>query len=647
MTDLRRILILEDVPTDAEIARREIVRAGVDATFETREDEPGFLAALENFRPDLVVSDYKLPTFDGMTALRLTLEHAPGVPFIIVTGSMNEETAVDCMKAGAADYVLKEHIGRLGPAVVSALERRRLLEEKTRTEQQLRQLVRAVEQSPVSVLVTDVEGTIEYVNPTLCRVTGYSREELLGSNPRILKSGQTPPETYTELWRAIAAGGIWRGELLNRRKDGSTFWESVSISALRSPAGTITHYVGVKEDVNARKEAERELRETQAQLLQSQKMEAIGRLAGGVAHDFNNLLNVIYGYGEMLHESLRGDDAGLQKLEQILRAAERAAGLTRQLLAFGRKQVMEPRVLDLGALVAETEKMLRRLVSEDIEISYVRPSSEARVSADPGQIEQVLLNLVVNARDAMPDGGRLTVEVASAVLDEAYCRQHPPARPGPYVLLAVTDTGHGMDAATQARIFEPFYTTKELGKGTGLGLATVYGIVKQHGGVIWVYSEVGTGTVFKIYLPTADAALDEATESEPAPALSGEGTVLLVEDDDDVRVLAHSILASGGYDVLAARSGDEALLAAERHAGAVDVLLTDVVMPGMNGRELSERLHMLRPGVSVVFMSGYTHDAIARRGMLEPGPRYLQKPFTSEALLRIVRDATGRGTGRA
>ncbi len=392
-----------------------------------------------------------------------------------------------------------------------------------------------------------------------------------------------------------------------------------------------------------------ELQQTQAQLTQAQKMEAIGRLAGGVAHDFNNLLTVISGRSHLTLQHLAADHPLRKNVELILTTAERAAALTRQLLAFSRKQILEPKVLDLNAVVTGLTPMLRRLIGEDIELVAVPAPDLRPVKADPSQLEQVLLNLAVNARDAMPQGGQLTIETANTALDEAYTRSHPGATPGDFVMLAVSDTGHGMDAATQARIFDPFFTTKEPGKGTGLGLATVYGIVKQSSGRVWVYSEPGQGATFKIYLPRVEEVVDRPAPQVPAQAPArGSETLLLVEDDDEVRALARETLEAGGYVVIPAASAAEALRLAGDGSRPIDLLVTDVVLPQLlSGRGLAERLTADQVVHRVLYMSGYTDDAILRHGVLEEGAAFLQKPFTPDALLRKVREVLDQPASRA
>ncbi len=485
-----------------------------------------------------------------------------------------------------------------------------------------------------------------YVSPSVERLRGFSLEEI---GQQSMEQALTP-ESYRRVAEllparlaAFAAGDeaarIQTHEVEQPCKDGSVIPTEVVTTLITDAAGQVTHLQGVTRDLSERRRAAAERAALEAQLLESQKLESIGRLAGGVAHDFNNLLSVILGTAALIADDLREADPLREDIEEIQRAAERAATLTRQLLAFSRKQILQPEALRVNDVVAQTESMLRRLLGEDIVLETRLAEGLGSALADRGQLEQVIMNLAVNARDAMPGGGRLTLETAEVELDDAYAAQHVAAQPGRYIALAVSDTGCGMDAETKAHIFEPFFTTKARGKGTGLGLSTVYGIVKQSGGYVWVYSEPGTGTTFKIYLPRVEAPASEPRRRSAQAVASGSETLLLVEDEDAVRRLAERILLGAGYRVLTATNGGDALLLCETHVGPIDLLLTDVVMPLMSGRSLAERLASLRPRLKVLYMSGYTDDAIAHHGVLAPGTRFLSKPFTAVELAGKVREA--------
>ena len=521
--------------------------------------------------------------------------------------------------------------------MASSLEQRE--SERKQAEEQLSKLFQAVEQSPVTIIITDTNGNIEYVNPKFSQLTGYTFEEVMGKNPRILKSGETPPEEYKLLWETITSGREWRGEFHNKKKNDELYWESASISPIRNSEGIITHFLGVKEDITERKRVEKEMVALQEQLRQSQKMEAIGQLAGGIAHDFNNLLTVISGNCQLSLLELKERDPLRGNIEEIKKASEKAADLTRQLLAFSRRQIMEMKVLDLNELLKNLDKMLRRVIGEDIELVTLLAEDLGRVKADPGQAEQVIMNFAVNARDAMSEGGKLTIETANVDLDDAYARNHVAVTPGRFVMISVSDTGVGMTPKVRDRVFEPFFTTKEKGKGTGLGLSTVYGIVKQSGGNIWVYSEPGKGTTFKIYLPRVDEPLEklrERVEGKEIPR--GMETILIVEDEEEVRKLALRILERQGYKVFEASQGLDAFLIAEGYEDLIHLLVTDVVMPKIGGRELADRIAEICPEIKVLYMSGYTDNAIVHHGVLGEGMEFIQKPFTVEGLARKVRE---------
>jgi PAS domain S-box-containing protein len=500
------------------------------------------------------------------------------------------------------------------------------------------------ETSTDAVIFMDTDRRIRFANPAVRDVFGYAPEEVIGRDiamlqPERLRQGHR--DGVARYMRTGVKKVNWRAtELVGLRKDGTEVPIEIAFSDMEMEGKR--WFVGFMRDITERKRAEEALRQSEEQLRQSQKMEAIGKLAGGIAHDFNNLLTAIMGYSELLLGQMQPDSRARKNAEEIRKAAFRAAALTHQLLAFSRRQMLTSKVLNLNAVVMDLESMLRRLIGEDIAFKIVPGSALGQVKADPSQIEQIVLNLVVNARDAMPKGGTITIETSNVFLDEACAAGHETFRPGPYVLVAVSDTGCGMDARTQSRIFEPFFTTKEPGKGTGLGLATVYGIVKQSDGYVWVYSEPGLGTTFKVYLPLVTSEPDRGSAATERPRLPrGTETILLVEDEGIVRGLVGDILEGNGYTVLVASHSEEAFRLSGRHEGPIHLMVTDVVMPGMSGRELAERLASSRPKMKVLYISGYTDDAIVRHGVEAESMVFLQKPFTPDALLCKVRDILG------
>ena len=882
-------MVVEDVEHDAALMLRALRHAGVVCTAVRAQNEAELIRSLREFAPDIVLSDHSLPDFNAQDALRVVQRERPTTPVIIVTGSLDEETAAEYIKAGAADYIVKHRLHRLGPAVRRAVALRDALRQATeaaearaRSEQRFRKLV---EFSSDVITLLDGSGAILYSSQSLNPTLGYASGELTGRRvfeivhdddralaerlfrdvvqeagrtaradlrvrhkagtwrdlevvavnhlddpvvgavvvnyrdvterkraedevrrtTQFLSHAQTfahigswewaipsnvitwSEETYRIFGLTPAAGPIAFEQYLASihpddrdpvaavirnaldagasfeidhrviHPDGTTHFLHGRGGVIRDSAGRPVRMTGTVLDITARRQAEEALREAnnhlhtliessplaicsvdaaglvrtwntaaerlfgwsaadvmgrplpiapdemwgefveardrvlrgeslngvervrrkrdgtvvtvnlfaaplhdadgrvtgllavfedvtsvkrlEQQFYQAQKMEAVGRLAGGVAHDFNNLLTAILGSTDLLLEMLPADHPGRVEAVETRKAALRAADLTRQLLAFSRLQVLAPRVLNLNDVVANLDKMLRRLIGEDIDLRTALAPDLGAVRADPGQLEQVIVNLAVNARDAMLTGGSLTIETANVTLGEDYAATRTVVEPGDYVMLAVSDTGTGMDAETQARMFEPFFTTKPKGKGTGLGLATVYGIVKQSGGYVWVYSEPGRGTTFKIYLRRVDAAV----EPEPSPpvaavSLHGSETVLLVEDEEQVRELTRRLLRASGYQVLAAASGADALRIAEHHDGAIHLLVTDVVMPGMSGREVGLLLGQKHPKMRALYLSGYPDESVVHQGVLAPGTPFLQKPFTAEALARKVRE---------
>jgi two-component system cell cycle sensor histidine kinase/response regulator CckA len=795
-----RVLILEDRRTDLEMIVYELKRAGFEPHAVYATDAVEFAALLH---PDLdvILADYSLPQFDALAALKIVQERNLRTPFIVVTGSISEEAAVSCLKAGATDYLLKDRLARLGPAITQALGARLNLEAKLAAEEEIRRrnreltllnriiavsaesadervflqtacdelaaatgaplafallinaehtqfavaaehgahpglagrsypymrhsmgemiaslkeplvlnsagehpdlfrlhgeflppetgsaaffpmfveglpagglllasprpglfsdelvsflhsvadqlsnamarvvlererrrLIAAIEQTTDAVIILDTRNVIRYVNPAFERVSGWSRDEALG---RLFPSvfGDRQEAELERILAAVVAGEkVWRGRLANRRKNGELYTVDLSLSPIRDKAGTVVSCVSVQRDITEELELEERFR-------QAHKMEAVGRLAGGVAHDFNNLLTAILGYANILSSQLPASAPEQSDVSQIRRAAERAAALTRQLLAFSRKQVFQPQVINLNAVVRDMERMLRPVIGEDVEVATELDERLGPVKADPGQIEQVIMNLAINARDAMPNGGRLTLSTRNEDIGEKRASRHAGLERGAYAVLSVTDTGTGLSPEVLPHLFEPFFTTKEEGKGTGLGLATVYGIVKQSGGHIEAVSREGQGTAFVIRLPRLSGeAVPAASLDDGGTAVRGTERILLVEDNVMVNDLIQKVLAHHGYDVMVAAHPSQALSIAADEARRIDLLITDMVMPGMGGRELAEKITARRAGLKVLFISGYTDTSFMYEGAREPGRAFLQKPFSPRALARTVRE---------
>ncbi len=890
MTTLN-VLILEDRPDDAELVLHELRKGGYTLRAERIETEEQFRSRL-NPSLDIILADYHLPQYDALRALRHLQETGLSIPFIVVTGTVGEEKAVECIKQGATDYLLKNSLARLSHAVDRALDQNRREQERKLADQQLRLLTHALEAAANAVVITDRVGRITWVNSSFTGLTGYAREEAIGQTLRIIKSGLQDKEFYRDLWETILAGRVWQGELVNQRKNGGAYSEEMTITPLRGADGMISHFIAVKQDVTLRHRMEEAMRDSQERyrvlftemlngfalleatgggeeaidlfflavnpafkrladrqtedvlgkpvsrafpgitpswiqilhrvattgetahfeqfspplnkhlevtafspkpgqcaiivadvserkrveealnqsrnflqtiidhlpvavfaksatdgrfvlwnktgerlfglsaseilgktdydlfpkeqaerfrqkdmeafrehriedtpddivnsihlgqrilhtikvpvyddsgkplyllgisedvttqrdlethLQQAQKLETVGRLAGGIAHDFNNMLQVIRGYSKLLVRSLREKDPLREYVQEIRAAEEKASALTHQLLAFSRRQILQMKVVNLNTIVSEMEKLLCRLIGEDVDLSTHLAADLGCVKTDPLQMEQVIMNLAVNARDAMPRGGRVRIETSNAEVQADSAVEFRELAPGSYVVLTVSDTGAGMDKETLDHLFEPFFTTKEKEKGTGLGLSMVYGTIKQSGGSILVESAPGQGTTFRLYLPRVSGDVwSTPTRSLPRPTRRGTETILLVEDEAGVRKLIGEILKKSGYHVIMASSGREALSVAEQHAGAIDLLITDVIMPEMNGREVADRLHSLRPDLRVLFITGFTSETILRHGDPESFKPVIRKPFTPEALTRKIRDVLDAGNG--
>jgi two-component system cell cycle sensor histidine kinase/response regulator CckA len=553
----------------------------------------------------------------------------------ILAGEWIKEEVTHCRKDGT-EFPVEIHAGLMeleDQKYILAFDRD--ITERRRGEEALREahqtLHALIQASPLAIFVMDLEGHLRLWNPAAERMFGWKEAEVLGRLLPTVPKDQVA-ESKARLKRILAGESLHGLELQRRKKDGTLIDISVFTAPLYDAQGRITGFMAMNTDIT-------ESKRLKEQLLQAQKMEVVGRLAGGVAHDFNNLLTAITGYSELVLSFMEEDNPLRQDVAEIRKAGDRAASLTRQLLAFSRKQVLQPKVLDLNLVVDNLGNMLKRLIGSNIELVTIPEPNLGRVMADPGQIEQVLLNLAINARDAMPQGGRLSLETANLDLEESHARRHMDVLPGPYVLLTVRDTGCGMDRETRSHIFEPFFTTKETGKGTGLGLSTVYGIIKQSGGHIEVRSKPGQGTTFRVYLPRIDGAVEPVVpDSRDTEAYRGQETILLVEDEDGVRQLVSTILKRQGFTVIEARHGPDALSLTAQHQGPIHLILTDIVMPGMGGQELAQCLQSLHPGLKVLYMSGYPEKTGLHQGLSEEEICYLQKPFEAQGLLRRVRE---------
>jgi two-component system cell cycle sensor histidine kinase/response regulator CckA len=639
MPDPLRLLVVDDAIEHAQMVV-EFLRSGdawPDAAMQIAESYDQALQLFITQPFDVAIVDYWLGSRDGLMLMRDIRARGVETPIVMLTSRGAEEVAVEAMKAGAADYLSKANLSveALERAIRHALALHAEEQQRWHAEAALRaseERFRAlVENSSDVLMLIDGQGRVTYLTASSERHLGWEPKQILGKSIfDFIHPEDREPVGFRVAETLRNPGLPVEHEIRFKHADGTyRIMEGVGVNRLSDPSvGAIV--------VNARDITER--RRLEEQLRQAQKMEAVGQLAGGVAHDFNNLLTAILGYASLMLDDIPEEDPLRQDLIEIQSAGERAASLTRQLLAFSRRQMLQPQVVDINTLVQQLEKLLRRLISEDVELVTALAADLLPVRVDPASVEQILVNLAVNARDAMPVGGRLTIETSNVELDESAAFMHTAMPPGQYVMLSVGDTGQGMDEATRLRVFEPFFTTKEQGKGSGLGLATVYGMVKQSGGFIWVYSEPSHGTVFKVYLPPAESrttthAVEFDRRSEMKP---GWETVLLVEDEDAVRALAREVLRRHGYVVLEARHGVDAMRVAERHTDDIHLLVTDVVMPHMSGREAAERLTTVRPKLKVLFMSGYSDHALMHRD-LTPGVAFLQKPFTPEVFARKVR----------
>ena len=639
-----QLLMIEDSENDALLTRLELSRSGYAVRMERVETADALVASLDRQPWDVVISDYTMPRLNGMAALRLVRERDADIPIIFVSGTIGEDVAVAAMKTGAQDYIVKGQLKRLVPAVERELrdvaERRQRRMAETALANAHEWMRFALDAAQVGTWETNLVTGEAVWSDIMHRLHG-ARPGQFGGTLEAFIAAIHPDDAarVRELFAEAIRNHI--DPRLDYRviwPDGSVHWITGVGRTFYDGAGVPLRAAGIGLDITERRHLEEQIR-------QAQRLESLGRLAGGVAHDFNNLLTAMLGCCDYLGEEMAATPvsaSATRYLGQIRKGAERAAGLTNQLLAFSRKQIIRPTMLSINAVIDNLEPMLRRLIREDIEVVVRQAADLGSVSGDAGQLEQVLLNLTVNARDAMLAGGTLTIETANVDVDESFVRQHRALVPGPYVKLSVSDTGSGMPPAVLSRLFEPFFTTKPQGEGTGLGLATISGIVKQNDGSIVVDSELGKGSTFAVYLPRLSAPPDAIPSAEPSDLRGGHETVLLVEDDAAVRELVAEILNRNGYTVIETATGDEALRAAAAHEHPIHLVVTDVVMPGMNGRQLADRLTTRHPNAKVLFMSGYTDNAIDDQGVLASDTAFLQKPFTSTSLTRAVRETLDR-----
>jgi hypothetical protein len=639
MTTLLRVLVVEDAEDDAFLLLRELASGGYDLTHLRVDTVEALREALHTQVWDLVISDFSLPTLNALDVLKVLAASGLDLPCIVISGTIEEEAAVDALRSGANDFIVKERLSRLLPAVARELReaagRRQRRAAEIALDKSRHRMRFALEAAGVGTWESDIKSGKTEWSDVLERLHGQPPGSFGGTFEAFIEA--IHPHDRQRVLDLIAQSlrdhTESRVEYRVTWPDGSIHWIAGVGQSFYDEAGQPVRAAGVGMDITVQKHLEEQFR-------QAQKMESIGNLAGGISHDFNNLLSIVTGYCDLLAERFVADTAATEDLAEIRRASASATALTRQLLAFSRKQILAPQVVNLNDTLADFQNMLSRLLEENVRIDFRLAPDLAPVDIDPGQIEQVLLNLAVNARDAMPHGGVLTIETANVTLDESYAQMHVDVQPGAYVALSVSDTGSGMSLDVQARLFEPFFTTKEKGGGTGLGLATVFGIVKQSRGHIWVYSELGMGTTFKLYLPVASSPhVEVPTKRTQASAdLAGIETILVVEDADSLRLLSEKILKRYGYTVLLAANGDEAQRVCLDHPDPIHVVLADVIIPGGSGRTIADWITRHRPETKIIYMSGYTDNAIVHHGVLDPGTAFLQKPFSPEALARKVRE---------
>ncbi len=630
-----KVLIIEDSEGDALLLVWELRNGGYAPVYETVCTAETMKAALKERDWDVVISDYVMPRLTGLEALKILQETGLDLPFILVSGHIGEDIAVETMTAGAHDYILKGGLKRLVPAIERELREAEVRREQKRSQEALaaseKKYRNLFERLKDAVFLTTPDGKVLESNLAMRELLGYSAGDDI-SNINVEKDIFSNSADGERIRNVIDRDGFVKdAEVVLKKKDGKDLITLVNAVALRDDDGNITAYQGIVSDITEKKRLEEEL-------LQAQKMESVGRLAGGIAHDFNNILTGIIGFSDLALQDLASHHPLRFHIEQVKAQGERAARLTRQLLAFSSRQVLERKNLDANQIISEMEKFLRRVIGENIELKVEISAMVSTVYVDPGQVEQVLMNLCVNSRDAMPGGGRLQIKTSNVMLDEAFCRSNPWARPGGYVEVAITDTGVGMPQEVMEHIFEPFFTTKEKGKGTGLGLPMVYGIVRQHDGLVHVVSQPGKGTTFKVFFPLVLAAAETLAEVKLPAAPTGQETVLVAEDEETVRELVGRILRGYGYTVLTARDGQEAIRVFDSSRRTIHLALLDVIMPRMGGRETYQALQLKDPGLKFLFFSGYTGDQIEQGFVQDNGLEFMRKPFLPEELAYRVRE---------
>ncbi|MEN6319044.1 MAG: response regulator [Syntrophaceae bacterium] len=677
---MKKILVVDDNYENRYILEKLLETNNLNVT--VAQNGKDALEKAHSNPPDLIISDILMPIMDGYTLCRIwkSDEQLKKIPFIFYTATYTDPKDEEfALKLGAERFIIKpqeplvfmkllkefiaeeeyaidfpdkqplgsemEFFRQYNEILFNKLEKKmfdleyanerlnREVDEHKRTEEKLLKLTQAIEASPVSIMLTDLNANIEYVNPKFTQVSGYSYQEIIGQNPRILKSGEMSPDIYKELWRTITSGNIWHGELCNKKKNGEFCWEYVTVSPIKNSKGVITNFMANLEDVS-------EWRKLEEQLRQSQKLEGIGQLAGGIAHDFNNILTAIIGYAHLSILHMSNDDPVRLYIQRILESSEKAVALVQSLLAFSRKQTTNLANINLNDLICNFQKFLLHILREDIEMKTVCTDKVLSLMADKGQIEQVIMNLVTNARDAMPKGGNLVIGTNLVEINEEFIKVHGYGEPGQYAEISVKDTGIGMNQITKEKIFEPFFTTKEQGKGTGLGLSMVYGIVKKHNGYINVYSEVGKGTLFSILLPTAGSVIemeDKKIVQEP-PVKGGTETILIAEDDSAIRELISSTLINYGYTVISAADGDEAIYKFIENKEKIELAILDGIMPKKSGMDVFNEIQIIKPGIKIILMSGYPADILNFQDIADKKLIYLPKPVMFSQILKKARE---------